>query len=106
MDSQEYLFFLKSVLIKIENTINLIDQTPSKHIPAYHKMLGVQQKFLGLDKTDRCRFLPQIIKVRGIINYLTNGSYGRASEQIFKLKGEIVQICVNINNEKVTNTKE
>ena len=105
MDSQEYLCFLKSVLVKIENTINLIEQIPSKHIPAYHKMLGVQQKFAGLDKDDRSKFFPQMVKVRGIINYLTNGNYERASEQIFKLKGNIIKICLDINNEKDTNTK-
>lgn len=102
MNSQEYVEFLKGVLIKIENTLNLIEQKPPKHIPAYHKILGVQQKFAGLSREDRGRLFPQLIKARGIINYLTNGRYDEAHAQILKLKGELVRICLGIKNEKDT----
>ena len=50
MDSKEYVDFLKSVLVKIENALFLIEQKPAKHIPAYNKILGVQQKLAGLDQ--------------------------------------------------------
>jgi len=101
MDNQEYVEFLRTVLIKIENTINLMDQKPSKHIPSYHKMLGVQQKLAGLDQSYKNKMFPQLINVRSIIHYFMNGRYAESYAHINKLKGDIIKICLDINeNEK------
>jgi len=104
MENDEYIVFLKSVLIKIENTVNLLKQKPSKHIPAYHKMLGVQQKLSGLSKSYKNKMFSELIAVRSSINYLMNGRYDEAYGQIIKLKKNIVKICLEIEkkNEKDT----
>jgi hypothetical protein len=102
MNSDEYVVFLTSVLIKIENAINLLEHKPAKHIPAYHKMLGVQQKLAGLDCDYRSKLFSQLIVTRGIISYLTNGQYENALVQIMNLKGDLINICLEIKNEKDT----
>ncbi|KKK53828.1 hypothetical protein LCGC14_3090870 [marine sediment metagenome] len=105
MDNNEYVIFLKSVLIKIENTLNFLKQKPPKHIPAYHKILGVQQKLAGLDKSYRDKLFPQLVKTRGIINYFTNGRYEEAYDQLFKLKTDLVHIHCEIENANNTVNK-
>ena len=102
MNNDEYIDFLKSVLVKIENALNLIEQKPSKHIPSYNKILGVQQKLAGLDEQRRNRLFSQLIHVRGIINYFMNGRYGEAHSQMLRLKSDLVIICLEIKNEKDT----
>ena len=59
-----------------------------KHIPAYHKALGIQQKFNDLPNDRRNQFFTQIISSRAIINYLINGRYEDAKSRILKLKQE------------------
>ena len=100
MNNDEYVSFLKGVLVKIENALNLMGNFPPKHILAYHKMLGVQQKIVGLDNLHRNQLFPQIIHIRGIINHLINGHYKKAHEIILKLKGHLINICLEIENEK------
>ena len=102
MDSEEYIEFLKSVLVKIENALNLIEQQPSKHIPAYNKILGVQQKLDGLDRKYKEMLFPKIVITRSIISYFMNGRYDEAHNQTLKLKGDLVKICFEIENEKNT----
>ncbi len=102
MNNGEYVSFLKSVLIKIENAINLIEQKTPKHIPAYHKILGVQQKLGSLHKSYKNELFSQLINVRGIINYLTNGNYKDAHFRILQLKKDLINICCEIENEKNT----
>ena len=102
MDSQEYVDFLRSVLVKIENSLFLVDQKPAKHIPAYNKMLGVQQKLAGLDQKYKEMLFPQIVNSRSIINYFMNGRYEEAHDHILKLKCDLLQICIEIKNEKNT----
>jgi len=102
MDSEEYIDFLKSLLIKIENALNLIEQTPSKHIPSYHKVLGVQQKLAGLDIKYREKLFPKLVKTRGIINHLTNGRYEEAHAQMLELKIGLTIIYSEMKNEKDT----
>ena len=99
MNNKEFVIFLKTALVKIENVINLLHQHTPKHIPAYHKALGVQQKINGLCKERREQMFSQIITVRSVINYLLNGRYNDASEQVLKLKKELIQICVQLENE-------
>lgn len=96
MNSSEYIDFLKSVLVKIENAINLLDHKPPRHIPSYHKMLGVQQKLSGLNEREKNSLFPQMIATRSIINYFMNGRYEEANNQILKLKKELVQICLEL----------
>lgn len=96
MDNDEYLEFLRITLIKVENTINLLKQDVPKHIPAYHKMLGVQAKINTLNKQYKDNLFSQIITIRSIIHYLMNGRYKDAYNQIIKLKIEFVQIYLDI----------
>ncbi len=102
MDSEEYFEFLRSVLVKIENALNLIDQKPAKHIPSYNKILGVQQKFAGLDRKHKEMLFSKMITTRSIISYFTNGRYEEAHRQMLRLKGDLVKICFEIKNEKNT----
>jgi len=104
MGNEELVQFLKSTLIKIENAINLVDQDVPKHIPAYNKILGVQQKLAGLEKEKKAQMLPSLIMTRSIINYFMNGRYDYGYKQIIKLKTELVNICLRIEkNEKDNN---
>jgi hypothetical protein len=57
MEKEEFAQFLKSTLIKIENAINLLEQDMPKHIPAYNKILGVQQKLAGLGEDKKTQLL-------------------------------------------------
>jgi hypothetical protein len=98
MDSEEYVEFLRSVLIKIENALFLVEQKPAKHIPAYNKILGVQQKLAGLDVKYKEMLFPNIIITRSIIHYFMNGRYIEAREHMLKLKGNL--ILIGIKNEK------
>lgn len=99
MNKEETLIFLKSVLVKIENAVNLITHEPPKYIPYYHKMLGVQQKFNTLDQKDKERFFNHMIQIRSVIYYVTNGYYEKSYDQLIKLKRELIQICLRIENE-------
>jgi len=104
MENKEFVQFLKSVLVKIENTINLIEQDVPKHIPAYNKVLGVQQKLSDLDNEKKAQMFSQLITTRSIINYFMNGRYNEAHQQVLKLKKELVNICFAIEkNERDTN---
>ena len=100
MNNEELVLFLKSTLVKIENMINLLSQPVPKHIPAYHKSLGVQQKFVGLDGDLKSQLFPQIVASRSIIHFLLNGHYTDAMERILKLKKDMVNICSQLENEK------
>ncbi len=106
MESVEYLSFLKSTLVKIENTINLIGQEPPKYIPAYHKVLGIQQKIGGLEEQYRSKLFTQIICVRGIVNYLLNGRYKEAYDKIICLKSDLINICIEIEKNERDRDKE
>ncbi len=104
MGNEEFVQFLKSTLIKIENVINLVKQDVPKHIPAYNKILGVQQKLAGLEEDRKSQLFPQLITTRSIINYLINGRYIEGYKQILKLKTELVNICLSIEkNERDKN---
>jgi len=93
------------VLVKIENALILLDQQPAKHIPAYNKMLGVQQKLSGLDQKYKEKLFPKIVMSRSIINCFNNGQYQDAHSKILGLKSDLVDICLEIKNEKNTVTK-
>ena len=103
MNTDEYIIFLKSTLIKIENAINLLNIGCPKHILAYHKMLGVQQKISKLEENHRNQLFEEIIIIRSVIHYLINGKYGRAFSQIIKLKKNIIKICSVLENERNKN---
>ncbi len=104
MNNDEFVKFLTGTLVKIENAINLVEQDVPKHIPSYHKILGVQQKLAGLDKDRKAQLFSQLIATRSIINYFTNGRYQDGYNQILKLKRELVNICLRVkNNERDKN---
>ena len=104
MENAEFIEFLKTTLIKIENVINFIDQDVPKHIPAYNKILGIQQKFSCIDENIRCKMLSQMLTIRSIINYFTNGRYLDGYDQLIKLKQELIKICIEMEkNERNKN---
>lgn len=104
METEEFVKFLKSTLVKIENAINLVDQDIPKHIAAYNKILGVQQKLAGLSDEHKSQMFSQLITTRSIINYFMNGRYGDGYRQISKLKKELIEMCLRIEkNEKDKN---
>ncbi len=104
MNDNEFIEFLTGTLLKVENVINLLEQDVPKHIPAYNKILGVQQKLAGLNENYKICLFPQLITTRSVINYFMNGRYGDGYQQVMKLKRELIKICLEIkNNEKDTN---
>lgn len=105
MNNDEFVEFLTETLVKIENVINLLEQDIPKHIPAYNKILGVQQKLAGLDETRRIQMFSQLITTRSIINYFMNGRYNDGYQQIMKLKRELVKICLGIKNSEKNTDK-
>jgi len=95
--NEEFVQFLKSTLVKIENAVNLLErQNAPKHIPAYNKILGVQQKLSGLGQEHKAQMFSQLITTRSIINYFINGRYGDGYGQILKLRKELTEICYRI----------
>ncbi|MHA1469584.1 MAG: hypothetical protein ACTSSP_03360 [Candidatus Asgardarchaeia archaeon] len=104
MNKEEYILFLRGVLVKIENAINFLEhQDPPRHILAYRKALGVQQKLAELDSEYRDKMFPQLITIRSVISYLLNGRYREAIGQMKKLKEGIVGISLSIINETNNN---
>jgi len=79
--------FLTSTLVIIENAENLLKKNnPPRHIPAYHKILGIQQKFDRLDDGEKKTYFGEMVKVRGIITYFLNGRYKEGEESLVQLK--------------------
>jgi hypothetical protein len=104
MEKEEFVQFLKSTLIKIENAINLLEQDMPKHIPAYNKILGVQQKLACLGDDKKAQLFSQLITTRSIISYFMNGRYIDGHKQILKLKRELVNIYLSVEkNERDKN---
>ncbi len=106
MDNEEYVEFLRRVLVKIENALNLLGQEPSKHIQSYNKMLGVQKKFEGLGQKHKDVLFPQLIIARSIISYFTNGRYNEANTQMLKLKNNLIKTCLDIKEKSEKDTIE
>ena len=104
MGNEEFVQFLKSTLIKVENAINLVGQDVPKHIPAYNKILGVQQKLASLEDEQKSQLFSQLIVTRSIISYFMNCRYNEGYKQILKLKTGLVNICLSIEkNERNKN---
>ena len=104
MENVEFLDFLRTTLIKVENTINLIEQDNPRHIPAYNKMLGVQQKIAGLASNRKAIMFSQLIAVRAIINYFMNGRYDQAHNSVLKLRESLNKIYLQVEkNERDKN---
>jgi hypothetical protein len=105
MENKDFVDFLKSLLVKIENVESLMGQDCPKHIPAYNKMLGIQQKLSGLESESKINLLPQIVKIRSAINYFMNGRYDSGYRVIIALKKEIIDMCLHIRkNERDNNS--
>jgi len=96
VENKEFIQFLKTTLIKIENVINLMNQDVPKHIPAYNKMLGVQQKLGALSQERKGQMFSQLIITRSVINYFMNGRYGDGFKRVLELKKELIAICFRI----------
>jgi hypothetical protein len=96
MNNDEYIVFLKDVLIKIENAISLLNNDPPKHIPSYRKMLGVQQKIVELESSYKDKMFHELILSRSVLNYFLNGNYDEVCTNILKLKSSLIKICIEL----------
>ena len=96
MNDDEFVEFLKSVLIKLENAINLVEYKQPRHIPSYNKVLGIQQKMVNIKKPYKDMLFSQLITVRSIIYYFMDGRYHEAYKQLLKLRSELVKIGEDI----------
>jgi hypothetical protein len=93
---EDLIIFLKSILLKIENIENFMKISPPKHIPAYQKILGIQQKFDILNKNQKGYFFPQMVIARGVITLFMNGKYEDALRQLTSLKKDLIHMVKKI----------
>ena len=105
MKNDEYIEFLRRTRIKIENAFNLLKQSPPRHILAYHKALGIYTKLDGLDEKYKKEISLQLITAKSIINYLINGRYIEANNQIIKLKLAFDKISLEAQKNERDNNK-
>ncbi len=96
-DNKEYYNFLYKILNLLENTENFMKR--NKHIIAYNKILGVEQKLNNLDEEKKVILGREVIKTRGIIFYLKDGRYYDASKNIKELKEQFYKIFEKVKNE-------
>lgn len=103
MQKEEYEEFLNRTLILIENARNFL--LNDKHIISYNKMLGVQQKLEQLTDPEKTELSVELIKVRSVIYYLTEGRYKdamdsleKARESIYKIYGQVGKKYENNRN--------
>ena len=89
-NKEDLIIFIKSILLKVENIENFMKISPPKHIPAYQKILGIQQKFDILNKNQKECFFPQMVMTRGVITLFMNGRYEDALRQLVNLKKDLI----------------
>lgn len=97
MDFIRYKELLYIFIYKIEEIENLLQSVPSKHIPAYHKILGLQQKIETLPIEYKEHFFEEMIQIRGIIVYFMNGRYNDGINVLLNIKNKLNKIS-NENN--------
>jgi len=102
MNDQEYEIFLNKSLILIENAINFLRN--GKHIVAYNKMLGVQQKLLQLEEDKKIELSLQELSCRSISYYMMEGRYNDAKIVIEKMRVDLYKIYGRIKKENERNT--
>ena len=100
---KEYEDFLYKILNLLENTDNFMKN--NKHIIAYHKVLGIQQKLETLEEEKRLLLNNELIKIRGIIQYLKDGRYGEAIKNIKELKNCFYKVYEKVKSENNNNEK-
>lgn len=101
MEKKEFLEFLRGMLKKIVDVELFMGQSPPKHILAYRKMLGIQQKMDYLDEeTKSSIFFTEIIKIRGSIFYFINGRYDDGINSLTFVKNKIVQLIKHYERDK------
>lgn len=92
MNNEEIIEFMKHVLISVENAELLLRHEPPRHIPAYHKILGIQQKFERLNANEQKVFFAQMVGVRGVVAYFLNGRYDEGIQSLIKIKTDFISI--------------
>lgn len=85
MDKEEHEVFLSRTLNLLENAVNFLT-IQNKHILAYRKMLGIQQKFEGLEVDKKKEMVLDVFKVKTINHYLLDGRYRDALTVMNQLK--------------------
>lgn len=94
---EEIYNVIQRTLVLIENADNLLKSDPPVHIPAYHKILGVQQKLERLPKEMRECFFTQIIATRGTISYFLNGRYDEGRKQLLNIKKDLIKLGLKLH---------
>jgi len=92
MDKEDFIKFLRGMLKKIEDAELLLSQPIPKHIPAYHKILGIQQKLETIPCDVQKLFFVELIRVRGIITYFLNGKYVDGMKSLYLVKKRVIQL--------------
>lgn len=104
MMDKDFCDFLCSILRKIEEVESMMRQSVAKHIPAYHKLLGVQQKLetLPIEKRQAI-FFKEIIKTRGALTYFLNGRYDDGMVSLMCVKQKVINLL--LENERNKNSQ-
>jgi hypothetical protein len=95
-EKEDLILFIKSILLKVENIEKLVADSPPKHIPAYQKVLGIQQKFDILSREQKQYFFPQMVMTRGIVTLFMNGRYEDALKQLMLIKRDLIYMVKKI----------
>ena len=91
MDNVEYEQFLNRTLNMIENVVNFIEKQ-GKHIVAYHKLLGIQQKLVTIpDKEKKQSMVDIMISIKFAIGDLMDGRYNEALSKIKIIRTKLYQ---------------
>lgn len=86
MTDAELLEFLRATLLKIEVAEKLMAHTPPRHIPAYRKIGGVEQKLKELPEKLAGTFFLESVQIRGVLTYFLNGRYEDGMKQLSQAK--------------------
>ncbi len=93
MNKEDFLQILKSILKKIDDVEGFMGQNPPKHIVAYNKILGVQQKLSGeYPESLQKKLFVENIKIKGVVTYFLNGRYVDGMKSLIQVKNNIIRL--------------
>ena len=100
---KEYEDFLYKLLNLLENTDNFMKN--NKHIIAYHKILGIQQKLDKIEEEKKVLLNNERIRIKGMIQYIKDGRYEDVIKNIKELKKNFYKLYEKIKSENNNNEK-
>jgi hypothetical protein len=96
MNNLEYEQFLNRTLNMIENVVNFIE-IQGKHIVAYNKLLGVQQKLSEVsDREKQHELIDIMISLKFALVYLIDGKYDQTLNRIKTIRTKLYLIYGNV----------